>query len=168
MNQALIINNLARHKQTFESLLSNHEKEVYRWKPTPDKWCLLEIVCHLYDEEREDFRARTKHILHQPAKPFIPIFPVEWVEARDYLGQNYEEKLKAFLSERQASIDWLHALENPSWENVHTHQHFGAMTANLFLANWLEHDYIHLRQIIRTLHQYNAAHSGQDLTYAGG
>ena len=27
-------------------------------KPQPESWSILEVVCHLLDEEREDFRQR--------------------------------------------------------------------------------------------------------------
>ncbi len=28
-----------------------------RWQPEPGTWSILEVVNHLYDEEREDFRV---------------------------------------------------------------------------------------------------------------
>jgi len=71
-------------------------KEMYLWKPAPEKWCLLEIVCHLYDEEREDFRARTRHVLETPTDTLPPIDPQGWVGSRKYIHQDYPEVLNKF------------------------------------------------------------------------
>ena len=69
MNDTIIINELSKNRNVFKELLSGLTAEMYLWMPNPGKWCLLEIVCHLYDIEREDFRARTKHVLETPAAP---------------------------------------------------------------------------------------------------
>ncbi len=71
----IIIEELDKNRFVFENLLKNKNEEEYLWKPSPDKWCLLEIICHLYDEEREDFRARTKHTLETPNEPLPKIDP---------------------------------------------------------------------------------------------
>jgi hypothetical protein len=137
------------------------------WKPNPEKWCLLEIVCHLYDEEREDFRARTKHTLETPNAPLPPIDPQGWVEARNYLQQNYHDKLNNFLTERELSVIWLQTLSNAKWDNAYEHPKLGRMTAKMFLANWLAHDYLHIRQITKVKFDYLKQLTNEDLSYAG-
>lgn len=69
----------------------------------------MEIVCHLYDEEREDFISRIKHISDNPSQVMIPINLEGWVLEREYASENYEQKLEQFLSERQISINWLNS-----------------------------------------------------------
>ena len=167
MNHSAIIHQLTHNLEVFKSLLSEQSKEVYLWKPYPDKWCLLEIVCHLYDEEREDFRARVKHVLENPELPLPSIDPAGWVKERKYMEQDYEEKLDAFLKERKQSAGWLQSLDNPGWTNAYMHPKFGEMPAQLFLANWLAHDYLHFRQITGLKYQYLRAHSEESLDYAG-
>ena len=167
MEPPKIIEELAANKKVFASLFDGLNKTQYYWKPSGDKWCILEILCHLYDEEREDFRARTKQILESIDKPFDPIDPVGWVESRKYKEQNFDEKLVNFMDERQKSIYWLQSLEKPNWDNFYKHPLFGEMTARMFLANWLAHDYIHIRQIIKLKYAFLKNKSGQDLTYAG-
>lgn len=51
---------LQKNKFVFQSLLEDVQPELITWRPRPDKWCLLEIVCHLYDEEQLDFRYRAQ------------------------------------------------------------------------------------------------------------
>ena len=167
MDETEIIKALAENKNIFKSLLNDTTEAGYLWKQNPKKWCLLEIICHLCDEEREDFYKRTKHLLETPRKPFSPIDPVGWVQERKYLEQNFDRKLQEFLALRQQSVEWLQALESPPWENAMKHPKFGLMTAKLFLSNWLAHDYLHFRQIVKLRYDYLQQHTQENLTYAG-
>jgi hypothetical protein len=167
MNDTIIINELSKNRNVFKELLSGLTAEMYFWKPSPVKWCLLEIVCHLYDIEREDFRARTKHVLETPAAPLPPIDPPGWVEARHYIQQNYNDRLNDFLTERERSVEWLQSLSHPNWESAYAHPKFGKMTAGMFLSNWLAHDYLHIRQITRLKYDYLKQLTNEDLSYAG-
>ncbi|MCW3121172.1 MAG: DinB family protein [Flavipsychrobacter sp.] len=167
MNYNYIITNLQRNKAVFHSLLAGLTEEEYLWKQQPEKWCLLEIICHLYDEEREDFRARTKHTLETPELPMSPIDPVGWVKERKYLEQDYEAKLTSFLQERDNSIAWLKSLNDPNWDNTYHHPKLGALTAKMFLCNWLAHDHLHIRQITRLKYDHLKHLSGESLSYAG-
>ena len=162
-----IIEELDRNRLVFENLLTDKTKEEYLWKPASDKWCLLEIICHLHDEEKEDFRARIKHTFETPADQITFIDPASWVESRKYIQQNYNEILSKFLNEREQSIKWLRSLSNPGWDNFYEHQKFGKMTAKMFLTNWLAHDYLHVRQILNLKFMYLKHFTSEELTYAG-
>jgi hypothetical protein len=72
-----------------------------------------------------------------------------------------------FLEERKHSLNWLSELRNPPWDNQYQHPKLGPMTARQFLLNWLAHDFLHLRQIIRTKYQYMQSKSDTDVSYAG-
>ena len=167
MDAPIIINQLERNLEVFQGLLQGQNAESYQWKPSPTSWCLLEVVCHLLDEEREDFRARTKLALANGENEFIPIDPVGWVTERAYLEQNYPAVRNAFLEERRQSVAWLRSLQDPHWQNTLNHPDLGALSAAHFLANWLAHDHMHIRQILRIQHAYLAHTTGQDLSYAG-
>jgi hypothetical protein len=167
MNLTYLIENLSQNREVFRSLLAGLTPELYRWKPAPDKWCLLEMVCHLRDEEVEDFRTRVRVTLESPDTAPPPIDPVGWVQSRDYIGQDYEAELGAFLAERADSVAWLRGLVDPHWDHAYQHPALGRLSAHLFIHNWLAHDYLHFRQITRLKYQYLAAISGEDLSYAG-
>ncbi len=165
--QEYAVRELALNRELFRQMLTDVPRAEYLWKPRPESWCMLEILCHLHDEEREDFRARVKHVLEGREGPPPSIDPQGWVKARDYLGQDFESMLKMFLEERDKSLAWLGSLEDPSWDNVYVHPKLGAFSARKFLANWLAHDLLHLRQITRLRYDYLAVQSGEDLGYAG-
>ena len=166
-NYLHIVQELSRNATVFKSLLNGLTTNEYLWKSESKKWCLLEIVCHLYDEEREDFRARTKSVLENPKKKLAPFDPIKLVVERKYNEKDYDGTLKRFLEERENSLIWLNALISPSWDNAFEHSRLGLMTAKLFLTNWLAHDYLHIRQIIKLKFDYLQKSSGESLNYAG-
>ena len=167
MRAPLIINKLATNLHVFQHLFATISKEEILWRPYPKHWCLLEILCHLHDNEHEDFKARVQSILENPNTAFIPIEPALWVIERGYVNQNFDEKLTAFLQKRNDSIEWLNSLVQPSWENTYLHETYGQLTARNLLVNWLAHDNLHIRQITRIKYLYLQVHSGEDLSYAG-
>ena len=158
---------LNRNQAIFKELLQGISEEKYLWRWQKDKWNLLEIVCHLYDEEREDFRARTKSVLKNPKAPLTPFNPILWIQDRNYAQKDYNQMLAAFLDERQASIDWLNSLTNPNWKNAFIHPKKGPLTAAFFLSNWVVHDYLHIRQILNLEYKYIQQTTGHMLDYAG-
>jgi hypothetical protein len=167
MDQKSIIIRLGQNKEVFQALLPGKTHEEYTFKPAPDKWCMLEVLCHLVDEEKEDFRTRVEYVLRDPNEQ-LPMFdPTEWPASRNYMGQNYEAKVAEFLAERLQSIEWLESLVYPKWDNAYQHPKIGPLSAELFLANWLAHDYIHIRQLNRLAFEYLQHHSGLNLSYAG-
>lgn len=162
-----ILAGLARNQGVFQRLLEGRTRAEQSWRPAPGKWSRLEIVCHLRDEEREDFRARVRHALAGDPAPPPPIDPVGWVLGRNYGEQDYEATLASLLAERQASLLWLRELEAPRWESALQHPKLGPMSARFFLVNWLAHDALHLRQIVRYDYEQLQRDSGEDTSYAG-
>ena len=162
-----IIAQFQRNSKVFYSLLKNEDQDLSLWKQTPEKWCLLEIVCHLYDEEIHDFRFRTQWVLEKPNQVPPPFNPLNWVIDNQYMQQDFNEMLEKFIHEREQSIIWLKTLKTVNWENAFEHSKLGTMSAKLFLTNWLAHDYLHIKQILKLKYDYLMYNSGENLDYAG-
>ncbi|RMH30114.1 MAG: DinB family protein [Planctomycetota bacterium] len=124
-----------------------------RWKPDEDSWSVLEIVCHLVDEEAEDFPLRLRSLLEAPAREWAPIDPSGWAVQRNYLEQDFAERVDRFVAARAASVAWLRSLPAPDWGAAKTHATLGPMRAGDLLGAWAAHDALHLRQIAKRLHQ---------------
>jgi len=139
---------LANHAEVIQALVTDVTEEQARWKPRADEWSILEVVNHLYDEEREDFRTRLDLLLHHPGKPWPAIDPQGWVTARRYNERDLNESLHHFLAERQQSLIWLENLEEPNWGRAEKHPVAGRFTAGDMLAAWVAHDVLHLRQLV--------------------
>lgn len=144
--------------------------ELVQWRPGDDAWSTLEVVCHLYDEEREDFRARVDLTLHRPGEEVPGIDPEGWVRAHAYASRDLASMLAAFLAERERSLAWLRGLNSPDWEQPLSHPalaQYGLRAGDILVA-WVAHDLLHLRQLIELRYQHLAANAGgYDLRYAG-
>lgn len=162
-----IINELQKNKDVIYNLLKDETENAFKWKQSSKKWCLLEIICHLYDEEREDFRFRTQWVLEKPNQTPPPFNPINWVHERKYLEQDYHNVLMKFTAERERSITWLKSLKDINWEHSFVHPKLGILTAKYFLENWLAHDYLHVRQILKLKFDYLQEHNSNNLEYAG-
>lgn len=138
---------LVNSTEMIRSLLAGISQEDATIKPTPETWSILEVVCHLYDEEREDFREHLDFILHRQNEEWHMIRPGEWVIERTYNEQNFDEMKEKFFVERAKSLDWLKGLADVNWETKYTSE-YGTMTAGEMFASWIAHDNLHIRQLV--------------------
>ena len=129
------------------ALLSGIAQEESQVKPTPESWSILEVICHLYDEEREDFREHVDFILHRQNEEWHEIDPQGWVTTRNYNEQNFREMQANFFAERKRSLDWLSGLADINLETTYT-SHHGSMSAGEMFASWVAHDNLHIRQLV--------------------
>jgi hypothetical protein len=142
------VDRLSRNAAALENLARGVTREQARWKPSPEKWSLVEVVNHLYDEERDDFRFRLDSVLHHEDRSWPPIDPPAWAVERKYNEREMNESLERFLSERRRSVEWLKALKEPRLDRSYNHPQ-GRITAGDLLASWVAHDFLHLRQMAR-------------------
>jgi uncharacterized damage-inducible protein DinB len=147
MNHQKIKEHLGVNSDVFKHLFQSVTEEQARWKPGEDGWSILEVINHLYDEEREDFRNRLELVLNNPAEPWPPIDPEGWVVQRKYNEKNLKQSLDNFFEERAKSLLRLNKFDLPDWQATHHHPQMGPMSAELILANWLAHDLFHIRQV---------------------
>ncbi len=167
MDRPQLFAQLERHAVVFKDLLTDQSPDEQRWKPAPEKWCPLEVIGHLLDEEREDFRARLRSTLEDPEAPWPKIDPAAWVTERRYMEQDFAATVHAFLAERSASLTWLRGLDQAPWSNAYVHPKVGPVSCELLLTNWVAHDLHHIRQLINLRYAYLAAHTRVPLDYAG-
>lgn len=144
---------LDHNAERIRTLVEGVSPQQARWRPDPSSWSILEVVNHLYDEERSDFRVRLDIILHRSHQPFPPIDPQRWVQERRYNERELAPSLQNFLSERRASLDWLAQLGDPDWDVV-AETPFGPASAGEIFSAWVAHDTLHMRQLVELHHAY--------------
>ena len=88
MNHKKIKEHLHVNSDVFKYLFQSVSDEQARWKPDEGRWSILEVINHLYDEEREDFRKRLELVLKNPEEQWPPIDPEGWVVQRKYNQRN--------------------------------------------------------------------------------
>ena len=158
---------IIHNAKLIRSLVEDISPEQAQWKPDLDTWSILEVINHLYDEERLDFRVRLDIILHHPEKPWPPIQPQAWVTERRYNEQELKNSLQNFMEERQTSLTWLHSLNAPNWD-ASVKNDIGEMHAGDMFAAWVVHDQWHIQQLIQLCRAYTIAQvAPYDVRYAG-
>jgi uncharacterized damage-inducible protein DinB len=166
---AEITRQLAASGEAVRALVQPLTVDQARWTPDPERWSIAEVVAHLYNEERIDFRQHLQEMLSDPPLPWGALRREGWIAV-----ESCRQALDRFLQERDASIAWLDALNAPDWD-VASQASFGpddetlTLRAGDVLISWVDHDLLHLRQIVALLHGWHEAQGASYSTrYAGG
>ncbi len=138
---------MASNAVRIRALVDGVNEQQARWKPDPQSWSILEVVCHLLDEERKDFRVRLDFTLRNPGGTWPRIDPEGWVTEHNYNEQDLALSLQEFLAEREASLAWLETLVDPDWDTTYDAD-WGSITAGDLFAAWVAHDLLHMRQLV--------------------
>ena len=138
---------LQNSTEMIRALLSGLTQEEAQIKPTPESWSILEVVCHLHDIEREDFREHLDFILHRQDEEYHVIDPQSWITERKYNEQNFVEMREKFFAERAKSLEWLMGVSGSDWKTTYTSQ-YGSVSAGEMFSCWVAHDNLHLRQFV--------------------
>ncbi len=177
MNLAYYISRLEQQAMAIAQLAENVGTGQAHWKPSADEWSMLQVIEHLLDEERRDFRL----LLHKLLSGSDASWPVsEPVDAED-ADEGEEEgeqdptlgsSLQSFLDERADSLEWLNGLVAPNWEDAMLtpqSQKFSSLQAGDILTSWVAHDLLHLRQLIELHFAYQSqlAQPNYSVDYAG-
>ena len=131
---------LQNSTEMIRALLAGVTPEEARLKPGAEAWSILEVLCHLYDVEREDFREHLDCILHRQHEKWHEIDPQSWITTRKYNEQNFAEMEGKFFVEREKSLLWLNGLVNPDWQKTYATEYHTFNAGEMF-ACWVAHDY---------------------------
>jgi hypothetical protein len=159
---------LERNAQAIRVLVGSTTAEQAGWKPDADTWSLLEVLGHLYNEERGDFRQHLRELWSTPPLAWGAL-DAPWLPVADL-----PQALEGFLAERAESLEWLRTLPAPDWL-VTVRMTFGpqqtpmVLSAGDLLVSWVEHDYLHIRQVNELLHAWHVRQAAPySVSYAGG
>lgn len=148
MDFSYCLNQLSANATAIQHLVAGMDAAQARWKPSAEAWSALEVIVHLADEEREDFRARIRHVLSGSDIPAPPVNPQAWVIERAYNERDLGESVADYLQERQHSMEWLRGLSGVSWDMpVRDSPRAGFRLGDL-LVSWTAHDMLHQRQLV--------------------
>ena len=168
MNATESLTHLARFPKILTALVDGMDDSIWRRKPASGNWSILEIVCHLRDEECEDFRTRLECTLADPIQNWPTIDPVAAAITRDYQGQSPAKVLREFLAERERSLRWLTSHDIFPLERAYSHPKIGPIAAGELLASWAAHDLLHVRQITKRIFEaHEVASQPYAIAYAG-
>lgn len=169
MNLDYCIHELETNAHVIEKMVLGFASQQVRWKPSELEWSVLEVVCHLRDEEREDFPYRIRHLLSGSTEKWPPILPAKWVVERGYNDDDLGQSLSDYLKARAQNLDWLKLLRDPNWEARYTYEPLEGLSAGDLMAAWTVHDLLHVRQLNELKYHFGERHQfgGRMIAYAG-
>ena len=106
MTEKQVIKALTENLGFYKDLLTHLDVATVTWKPSETSWSLLEVVCHLLDEEREDFKARIQHLFNNP-NTHLPLTHKVGLQKEITLSKTIKPFYKPFLRKEQSLLNGL-------------------------------------------------------------
>ncbi|MEW6050178.1 MAG: DinB family protein [Candidatus Zixiibacteriota bacterium] len=127
--------------------LGDFPKEVWKYKPAPNRWSIHEIIIHLADAEANCY-IRARRFVAEPGKAVMAYDQDSWAEKLGYHSQSADAALELFGLLRRMNHGLLKSVPQDVWDS-HTveHSEVGTMTLDQFLEIYDRHTPGHIRQM---------------------
>jgi hypothetical protein len=126
---------------------------ILRYKPAPNRWCILEILAHLADMELL-YAYRMRQMLADKKPVLAPIDQDDWVNNLGYLDESPAELVALYSLNRHHNLQLLRRIKPTDLEKSAYHPE---LQKNVSLAEYVEkmgtHGGNHLQQIERLKQQ---------------
>ncbi len=131
-----------------KAALKGVPKAVLLWTPSPGKWSIQEIVCHLRDMEGDAYLTRYRRILAEET-PSLPDIDGDTCSLeRDYRSQKLADVVRDWTRLRRETLKVLAGVKRGAWERAGVHETAGRLTLADFLRRHAYgNDEAHLGQI---------------------
>ena len=126
--------------------LTQFPKEMWRFKPSPERWSIHEIVVHLADSEANSY-VRCRRLIAEPGQSVMAYDENRWAEYLRYHDQSTQEALELFKWLRLESYRLIRPLPEPVWSNSVFHPEHGNYTLDDWLVIYERHVREHVRQM---------------------
>ncbi|QQS10250.1 MAG: DinB family protein [Phycisphaerales bacterium] len=156
-----MVERMSRFPLVVRSCVEGSSRADLRRRSPRGAWSVGEILCHLVDEEVEDFGPRLRSTLEDPTRPWPRTDPEGLAIERKYAEQDPLLALARFEQAREGSIAWLREVlattppDDPRWRHAYHHPSGRVIRAGDLLTSWGAHDMLHLRQIAKRMFEWS-------------
>ncbi len=126
-------------------LMTELTEEDARWKPSPDRFSIAEVLAHLAHSESHCYRMRVDRFMAETRPEFEPDDAQMYLEL--YRNANPQESFDDFEELRENNIEFLRGIPAGAGERIALHKEYGEITLAQMLHEWALHDLAHIRQI---------------------
>jgi uncharacterized damage-inducible protein DinB len=133
------------------AVLSGITGKESSWKPSPQRWCILEVLGHLCHVESHSFRPRIEIMLKETDPEFPDYDPSVYEAASLFNRADLTAALDEFEQERARSLELLRTIPSSALTRTGRHSALGTVTMGQLLHHFAMHDLGHLRQIIELI-----------------
>ena len=113
--------------------LKRFPREMWQFKPDPDRWSIHETVIHIADSEANSF-VRCRRFIAEPGTAVMAYDEGAWAQALRYNLQSTDDAVELFKWLRLASYKLIRTLPASTWSNTVYHPENGTMT----MQDWLD------------------------------
>jgi hypothetical protein len=128
-------------------LIDGATDEEVRWKPSPTRWSVLEVLGHVAHVEVHGFRRRAERIITEENPLLENYDPDALMATGAYEQRDGAAALAAYKQERARSVEFLRSVQPEHLRRTGVHGVLGAVTLGNLLNEWPYHDIGHMRQI---------------------
>ncbi|HLP20505.1 MAG TPA: DinB family protein [Chitinophagales bacterium] len=137
--------------------LKEFPREMWQWKPAPEKWSIHEVLVHIADSEANSY-IRCRRFIAEPGSGVYGYDENLWAKSLGYHNQSIEDALELFKWLRKASYELIKTVDETTWQTATiNHSENGVMTFEDWLRTYEEHVPVHIRQMQRNLSAWRAA-----------
>ncbi len=148
-----VLNLLAENPQRIAALTTGLAPAQLHSAPNPDEWSANDVLAHLR-ACADMWGACIAMIITEDRPTIRAINPRTWIKKTDYLEQEFQPSLRAFITQRTELLQVLESLKPKGWSRAATVTGAGAVLERtvMFYAQWLaRHERTHVKQIERTV-----------------
>lgn len=150
MNRKERIESYSKAYDKLIDALKEFPKEMWHYKPAPNKWSVHEIIIHITDSEAHSF-CRARKFIVEPGSTVMVYDQDAWAIKLDYSQQSTDEALELFKLLRRNTYNVIKNLPEETWNNHITHPENGRMSMDDWLVMYDDHIPVHIRQMKRNL-----------------
>ncbi|MGH2593641.1 MAG: DinB family protein [Anaerolineae bacterium] len=132
--------------------------EMWRFKPSPDRWSIHEILVHIADSEANSF-VRCRRGIAESGKSVMAYDEMQWAQTLRYADQSTEDALEVFKWLRRATYKLIRSLPESVWSNTIEHPENGTMTLDRWLGIYERHIPEHVAQMQENYGDWKKQHA---------
>jgi DinB superfamily len=139
------LDQLAATPEILRGLMCALTDEDARWKPSPDRFSVAEVLAHLSHSEGHCYRTRLDRFLSEERPELEP--DDAQFHLHLYRNADPEDAFDHFEEQRETNLEFLRGLPSSAGHRAALHRAAGEITLAQMLHEWVLHDLGHIRQI---------------------
>lgn len=140
--------------------LRGFPSDVMVFRPTPEDWCVNEVVGHLIEAEQRGFAGRIREMLEADDPVFVTWDQPSVAAARHDCERAPAELIEQFVGLRAESARLVAGLSDTDLERAGEHPEVGRLRVTDVMHEWVHHDANHDRQILANVQAAVWPHMG--------
>ncbi len=144
-NDLPCLNLLEATPEILRGLMTGISDDEARWKPSPDRFSIAEVLAHLSHAEGNCYRLRVDRFLAEDRPEFDADDAQMWTHL--YRNADPEDAFDHFEDQREINLEFLRGLPAGAGDRTAMHKEAGQITLKQMLHEWALHDLGHVRQI---------------------